>query len=251
MRIIVLTGATGLIGRVLAKHFVASGAVVVGIGRSLDSLDKLKSELGSESKQFRGLSVDLSSENACNQVKESLLSADLRPNCLINNARDASYLSLSPSGTVQRNDFIGELLMDIVVPYELTMALAQQPNSQLESVVNIGSQYGVVAPNLNLYSEPVIESPLHYGVAKAGMGHLTKELAVRLAGQDIRVNCVAFGGVDGRVGDDFKKRYSELCPMGRMLNESDLAGPVDLLLSSASSAITGHTLVVDGGWSIW
>ena len=141
--------------------------------------------------------------------------------------------------------------MAIVVPYELTMALAQQQNSRLESVVNIGSQYGVVAPNLNLYSEPVIESPLHYGVAKAGMGHLTKELAVRLAGQDIRVNCVAFGGVEGRVGDDFKKRYAALCPMGRMLNESDLAGPVDLLLSSASSAITGHTLVVDGGWSVW
>ena len=48
-----------------------------------------------------------------------------------------------------------------------------------------------------------------------------------------------------------KKRYAELCPMGRMLNEADLAGPVDLLLSPSSSAITGHTLIVDGGWSIW
>lgn len=251
MRIIVLTGATGLVGRVLAKYFVDSGAVVVGIGRSDDSLEQLKSQLGNKSKQFCGISVDLTSENACYQVKESLLSAGLWPNCLINNARDASCLSLGPNGIVHRKNFMGELLMDIVVPYELTMALAQQPNSRLESVVNIGSQYGVVAPNLSLYSEPVIESPLHYGVAKAGMGHLTKELAVRLAGQDIRVNCVAFGGVEGRVGDDFKKRYAALCPMGRMLNESDLAGPVDLLLSSASSAITGHTLIVDGGWSVW
>lgn len=251
MRIIVLTGATGLIGRVLVKHFVASGDVVFGIGRSLDSLGQLKSELNDGSQQFHGISVDLSSEDACNQIKDCLLSAGLQPNCLINNARDASYLRLSPSGTVERNNFMGELLMDVVVPYELTMALAQQPNSKLEFVVNIGSQYGVVAPNLNLYSDPVKESPLHYGVAKAGMGHLTKELAVRLAGQGIRVNCVAFGGVEGRVGDNFKKRYSALCPMGRMLNESDLAGPVNLLLSPASSAITGHTLIVDGGWSIW
>ena len=103
---------------------------------------------------------------------------------------------------------MGELLMDVVVPYELTMALVQHPSSKLESVVNIGSQYGVVAPNLNLYSDPVRESPLHYGVAKAGMGHLTKELAIRLAGQGIRVNCVAYGGVEGRVDDDFKARYS-------------------------------------------
>ena len=251
MKIIVLTGATGLIGRVLVKHFVASGDVVLGISRSLDSLSQLKSELSDKSQQFHGISVDLSSEDACNQIKDFLLSAGLRPNCLINNARDASFLRLGPSGTIERNNFMGELLMDIVVPYELTMTLAQQSNSKLESVVNIGSQYGVVAPNLNLYSDPVKESLLHYGVAKAGMGHLTKELAVRLAGQGIRVNCVAYGGVEGRVGDNFKKRYSALCPMGRMLNESDLAGPVDLLLSPASSAITGHTLIVDGGWSIW
>lgn len=251
MRTIVLTGATGLIGRVLVKHFVASGDVVVGIGRSPDSLDKLKSELNDRSEYFYGISVNLSSENACDQIKECLLAADLWPDCLINNARDTSYLRLSPSGTVARTDFMGELLMDVVVPYELTMALAQQPNSKLGSVVNIGSQYGVVAPNLNMYSDPSRESPLHYGVAKAGLGHLTKEMAVRLAGQDIRVNCVAFGGVEGRVEDNFKKRYSLLCPMGRMLKESDLAGPVDLLLSPASSAITGHTLIADGGWSIW
>ena len=251
MRTIVLTGATGLIGRVLLNHFLASDDVVFGIGRSSDSLDKLKFELNDRSKQFHGISVDLSSENACKQIKDYLLATNLRPDCLINNARDSSHLRLSPSGTVTRKNFMGELLMDIVVPYELTMALAQQPNSRLRSVVNIGSQYGVVASNLNLYSDPSKESPLHYGVAKAGLGHLTKELAVRLADQDIRVNCVAFGGVEGRVGDDFKKRYSLLCPMGRMLNENDLTGPVELLLSSASSAITGHTLIADGGWSIW
>ena len=251
MRTILLTGASGLIGRVLVKHFLACGDIVVAIGRSRDSLDKLKVEFREFSNQLRGLSIDLSSENSSDRIVDFLLAEDLRPNCLINNARNASYLRLSSSGFVSRNNFMGELLMDVVMPYELTTALAQQTNTVLESVVNIGSQYGVVAPNLNLYSEPIKDSPLHYGVAKAALGHLTKELAVRLAPQGIRVNCVAFGGVEGRVGDDFKKRYAELCPMGRMLNEADLAGPVDLLLSPSSSAITGHTLIVDGGWSIW
>lgn len=251
MRTIVLTGATGLIGRVLVKYFVANGDVVIGIGRSFKSLAKLKSELNVKSKQFHGLSVDLSSENACNQIVNYLRSANLHPNCLINSARDASYLRLNSASTVSRSDFMGELLMDIVVPYELSIALSQQQDSELKYVVNIGSQYGVVAPNLNLYSNQHKESPLHYGVAKAGLGHLTKELAVRLAKQDIRVNCVAFGGMEGRVQDDFKRRYAALCPMGRMLNEADLAGPLEFLLSSASSAVTGHTLVVDGGWSVW
>ena len=107
MRTIVLTGVTGLIGRVLLKHFVASGDVVVGIGRSSDSLHKLQSELNDRSRQFRGISVDLSLENACDQIKEALLSADLWPNCLINNARDVSYLRLGTSGTVARQDFFG------------------------------------------------------------------------------------------------------------------------------------------------
>ncbi len=251
MRTIVLTGATGLIGRVLTKHFLSSGDVVIGLGRSPDSLDKLKYELEEDAKQLHCISVDLSSENACDQIQHFLLSADLLPDCLINNARDATYLRMTTSGTVARSDFMGELLLDVVVPYELTMALAKLQSSMLKSVVNVGSQYGIVAPNLSLYSDPAKESPVHYGVAKAGLGHLTKELAVRLANQDIRVNCVAFGGIEGRVKDDFKKRYSMLCPIGRMLNESDLSAPVDLLLSPAASGITGHTLVVDGGWSIW
>ena len=216
-----------------------------------DSLSKLKFELGSRSQQFHGVVVDLSNENACDQIKDCLLSSALWPNCLINKARDSYFLRLGPSGAVAISDFLVELLMDIVVPYELSMALALQSHSRLESIINIGSQYGVVAPNLNLYSDHIKQSPLHYGVAKAGLSHLTKELAVRLADQGIRVNCVAFGGVEGRVGEDFKNRYSSLCPMGRMLTENDLAGPVDSLLSSASSAITGHTLIVDGGWSIW
>lgn len=251
MRTILLTGVTGLIGRVLANHFVASGDVVIGVGRSTDSLNVIKSDFRDKSNQFHAIRVDLSSEIACDEIKDFLLSADLWPNCLINSARDASYLRSSPSGTVARNDFIGELLMDVVVPYELTMSLAHQQSSKLESVVNIGSQYGVVAPNLKLYAHPEKQSPIHYGVAKAGLGHLSKELAVRLADKDIRVNCVAFGGVEGRVDENFKKRYSSLCPMGRMLKPTDLAGPVDMLLSSSSSAITGHTLIVDGGWSIW
>ncbi len=251
MRTIVLTGVTGLIGRVLLKHFLDAGDVVIGISRSLDKLKNLNNELGDYSENFHYISSDLSSENACDQIKEGLLSADLWPNCLINNARDSSNLRMLTNGNVARKDFISELVMDIITPYELTIMLTQQTDSQLKSVVNIGSQYGIVAPNMSLYSDPLSESPLHYGVAKAGMVHLTKELAVRLAGQGIRVNCVAYGGVEGRVSEEFKDRYSKLCPIGRMLDKDDLSIPVDMLLSSGTSAITGHTVIVDGGWSLW
>ena len=80
---------------------------------------------------------------------------------------------------------------------------------------------------------------------------MTKELAVRFAKDGIRVNCIAFGGIDGRVDKNFKDRYSKLTPMGRMLKEEDILGPVDFLLSETSSSITGEVLAADGGWTIW
>jgi NAD(P)-dependent dehydrogenase (short-subunit alcohol dehydrogenase family) len=108
-----------------------------------------------------------------------------------------------------------------------------------------------VAANPGLYENPASQSPLHYGVAKAALAHLTRELAVRLAPAGIQVNCIAFGGVEGRVDAEFRQRYAKLCPLGRMLNEGEVAGPVDMLLSDHFTAMTGHVLAVDGGWTIW
>ena len=65
-------------------------------------------------------------------------------------------------------------------------------------MINISSIYGLVVPNLTIYESKNASVPVHYGVAKAALDHLTKELAVRLADHGIRVNAVAFGGVEGR-----------------------------------------------------
>ena len=251
MRSILITGATGMIGQAFVKHFLDIGDTVIGVSRSQIFPGNLKNSLNHLPGTFHALSLDLTKENAASSLLEALKQYNLYPDCLINNARNVSYLAVEGDGSIARDNFIGEFTLDVVVPYELTVALLNDPKSRLKSVVNIGSQYGVVAPNLSLYKDPIRESPLHYGVAKAALSHLTKELAVRYAKRKLRVNCVAFGGVEGRAGDAFKERYAELCPMGRMLKESELAAPVDILLSDSSSAITGITLVVDCGWSLW
>jgi len=81
--------------------------------------------------------------------------------------------------------------------------------------------------------------------------HLTKELAVRFSGFNIRVNCIAYGGVGGRVDDSFEARYAKLTPSGRMLSEADLIGPLELLISESCNAINGQTIQADGGWTLW
>lgn len=250
-RSVLITGATGKIGRALVRHFLSAGETVVAAGRSVDALAELSQELAQIGGTLHTLYANLMAESASGVVLEALRQMRCQPDCLVNNARNVDFLRTDGEGLVARKDFLDELALDVVAPYELVMALANAPDSRLRAVVNIGSQYGTVAPNLKLYTDPVSQSPLHYGVAKAALAHLTKELAVRLASRGIRVNCVAFGGVDGRVDEHFKQRYVALCPSGRMLGEHELAGPVDMLLSDVTSAVTGHVLLADGGWSVW
>ncbi len=250
-RTILITGGSGKFGRTLVSHFLVAGDRVIATCRTNESLEKLLLAYLSYGDRFVGIKADLTENDAITLLREQLDAQGIRPDCLVNNARSLNFLKIGEDGLVSRENFTNEYLLDVVVPYELTMALARQENSQLRRVLNIGSQYGTVAANPHLYTDPVKQSPLHYGVAKAALAHLTKELAVRLAGKNIQVNCVAFGGVEGRVDEAFKQRYAQLCPMGRMLRDDEVVGPVDMLLSDQCSGVTGHTLAVDGGWGIW
>ncbi len=250
-RTILITGGSGKFGRPLVSHFLEMGDCVITTCRSSESLEKILVEFARYGEKFVGIQADLTDPEAVKMLMDRLDSQDIRPDCLVNNARSLSFLKIEENGLVGRENFAGEFLLDVIVPYELVMAVAMQENSQLRRVVNIGSMYGTVAANPHLYTDPARQSPLHYGVAKAALSHLTKELAVRLSNNGIQVNCVAFGGVEGRVDEAFKQRYAQLCPMGRMLKEDEIVGPVAMLLSDKCSGVTGHTLAVDGGWSVW
>ena len=250
-RTILVTGGTGKFGHALVTHFLTLGDRVIATCRSDESLEKLSEEHSDAGDKLSVIKVDLTESGAIAALIDQLNAQNLSPDCLVNNARSISFLKIDQNGLVSRENFANEYLLDVIVPYELTMALMMQKGSQLRRVVNIGSMYGTVAANPHLYSDPIQQSPLQYSVAKAALAHLTKELAVRLAGKDIQVNCVAFGGVEGRVDEAFKQRYAQLCPMGRMLRDDEVVGPVDMLLSDKCSGITGHILAVDGGWGIW
>ena len=139
--------------------------------------------------------------------------------------------------------------MSVYLSYFLSTKLNRK---NLSSVVNISSMYGIVAPNKSLYVNKYKSSPIFYGVSKAAQIHLSKELAVRLAKYNIRVNSVSFGGVEGRVDQKFKKKYKILCPLGRMLKSNEIFEPIWFLSNNElSSGATGHNLIIDGGWTIW
>lgn len=252
---ILLTGVTGKFGRVLTKHFINQGHRVIGTSRSRAKLAELPFKLGIDpdrfNKYFTGIEVDLGLSGATSAIIDTLRSKNIHITHLINNARNREYLMTEPDGTVSAENFTGEFILDVVVPYALSMRLVDIQKEQLRQIINIGSQYGTVATNISLYDRPEAGSAIHYSVAKAALAHLTKELGVRLAKRQIQVNCISYGGVIGRVDKVVEQRYALLCPIGRMLNEEDIVRPIEMLISHPSMIMTGQTIHADGGWSLW
>lgn len=248
---ILLTGGTGKLGAVLTKRFLELGFKVVVTYKNKPNFNKLLKNNAELQKNLLGLQVDFTKEKECKNLVLHLAKEKIHITHLINNARSLNSLSVQKNGITSFDNFTKEFQMDVITPYELAVYLSKSKSHKLENIVNIGSMYGLVAPNPNLYEGSLRNSPIQYGVSKAALHHLTKELAMRLADKNIRVNCVAFGGVEGRVNSAFKKRYAKLVPSKRMLKEEEVIGPVEFLLSESSASVNGHVLVADGGWSIY
>jgi NAD(P)-dependent dehydrogenase (short-subunit alcohol dehydrogenase family) len=123
------------------------------------------------------------------------------------------------------------------------------------SIVNIGSLYASVSPDQRFYDHfpgepPFLKSPA-YGASKAGVVNLTRFFATLWGSTGVRVNTLSPGGVLGGQDADFRRKYCDRVPLGRMADASDLKGPLVFLASSASSYVTGIELRVDGGFTAW
>lgn len=247
---ILITGGTGKFGKKFVEHFSEKGWQVFFTTTSQSNADALIKSLSTQD-YVTPLIADFTKPQAATKLVNEIKKSGYQINHLVNNARSLDFLKTDAIGQTSREDFLAEYLMDVVVPYELSIALFNTQSDQLQTITNIGSQYGIVAANSHLYDDYPKQSPIQYGVAKAALVHLTKELAVRFAVDAIRVNCIAYGGVEGRVDDAFKARYAELTPSRSMLSESDIVGPLEFLVSDNCKSITGQTIQADGGWTLW
>lgn len=242
---IVITGASGHIGRALVYSLSAAGA-------SVWALDKVEPDTTTKEKCSGVILCDLADSQ---DIDESITqwSDDIGEVHGIVHA--AAFVGtsdltgwLGPLEEQDRSTF--DLAMDVNLGSVFSLVKKLQPQLKRPSIVFISSIYGVLGPDMALYDGTSMDNPAAYGASKAALQQFARYLATRYGRDGWRANSVVLGGVFRHQPGEFVKRYCLKTPLARMATEDDLKGVVQFLLSDASAYITGVELPVDGGYSI-
>jgi len=250
-KIVVLTGACGLIGKELSSALIKSGSTVIALDINLDALQELSIEINSTN--FHTREIDVSSADSIVSLVGYLNSEFSSIDVLINNHQ------FKPIGFCEATpENFPDELWDQIIDVNLTGTYLMCKNigkimlaQKYGSIINFASTYGVVSSNPDLYSDNSLGNPLAYSVSKGGVLMLSKYLGVHWASQGVRVNCITPHGVFNNHEESFVRRFSEKSPMKRMMLANEIVGSIIYLSSDASTYVTGTNLFVEGGWTSW
>jgi NAD(P)-dependent dehydrogenase (short-subunit alcohol dehydrogenase family) len=256
-RVAFLSGATGHLGKLMARALAGAGAHVVLNARGQDALESLAAELVSCGKQASIACFDITDEDAAKTHVSKIEEKHGRLDILVNNANSGGS-GTSDSAAVE--DFQKAYRVNVIATFQLlqlSLPLLKESGKRTggASVVNIASMYGSVSPDPSIYGASGANSPPYYGAAKAGLIQLTRYAACHLASDRIRVNCISPGPFPAAKflerDPKFHDRLAAKVPMRRTGNPQEIQGPLLFLASDASSYVTGANLAVDGGWTAW
>lgn len=255
-RVALVTGGAGHIGGAICETLAELGATVAVLDVSqtatIRAAEKINNKFGINAMP---LIVDLADQQAVQAVPLQVLDRFGRIDILVNNAAFVGTSNLN-GWVTPFQDQLPETWRDAIdvnltAPFVLTQACSDAlAESGHGAIVNVASIYGLVAPDMSLYEDTQMGNPAAYGVSKGGLLQLTRWLATILA-PNIRVNAITPGGVFRNQPDVFHDRYRRRTPLKRMATEEDFKGAIAYLVSDLSAYVTGHNLVVDGGWTIW
>lgn len=255
-RVALITGGAGHIGRAMASSLCEHGCKVILVDR--DS-DPARAALVTMASAFPGLVAsaftDLESEAARVELAAEFAERHGRLDVLINNAGFVGDTQLQgwavPFAEQSIDTWRRALEVNLSAPFHLVQLLAPLlVASGHGSVVNVGSIYGLVGPDMGLYEGTSMGNPAAYACSKGGLLQLTRWLATTLAPQ-VRVNSITPGGLARGQRQAFVDKYVARTPLGRMGTEEDFKGAAILLASDMSAWMTGQNIVVDGGWTAW
>ena len=239
-KIIIVSGGNGLLGKSIIANIKSHDGIPINLDINHDtSLDCLT------------INCDITNKESVDNTIELIIKKFKKIDGLVN----AAYPRTNDWG----NDFFDIKLDSLKQNLHMQLAscfyLTQQTSEHLiknknGSIVNIGSIYGELGPDIRVYKNTKMTMPAGYSIIKGGIINFTRYLASFLGRYNIRCNCVSPGGIFDNQDKLFVKQYEEKVPLKRMALSSDISPIVSFLLSDGSEYITGQNINVDGGWSI-
>ncbi len=265
-KIIIVTGASGLLGREHVKAILIAGGTPILLDLNQNVIDKQVEELKLIYKtEIGGYAVDITKEEQVKVNCLELMKKYGKIDGLVNNAANNPKVEESEEVNFSRleNFSVETWTKDLDVALKGTFLCLKYYGFQISnnieggSIVNISSDLGLIAPDQRLYYKAGLKEslqpvkPITYSVVKTGVIGLTKYISTYWAEKNVRCNAICPGGVENNQTSDFVEKLIERIPMRRMAKQNEYQGVLIFLLSSASSYINGAIISADGGRTAW
>ncbi len=264
-KVILVTGAFGLIGKEVSRSYLDRQAKVILAGHNPAQVGAVQSEfaIDFDEDDFLVCELDVTDLASVEQCISTCISKFSRIDVLINNAAiDAKFDMENKEKIVSSRfeDYPIDLIkasveVNLIGAIQMAQAACRQMLHQGSgNIINVASSYSLVSPNQQLYDfgeDEMTYKPVDYVASKSFMPNFTRYLATFYAKDNIRCNAIAPHGIFNGHDEKFLENFRKLSPMGRMCDKNEINGPFIFLASEASSYMTGSVLVVDGGWTSW
>ena len=255
-RVAIVTGGAGHIGSAICDALAENGAgiVIIDINKDLCN-EKCEQIVRDYNADAFPIVMDLTNEKKLRQIPDKVLKQFGSLDILVNCAALVGTSSLKGWGVEflkqDADTWRHALEVNLTVPFILTQACSESLiQSKHGSVINIGSIYGIQGPDMHIYDGTSMGNPAAYAASKGGLVQLTRWLATVLA-PHVRSNAITLGGVFRNQPEPFHSKYKKKTPLQRMATEEDIMGAALYLASDMSAYVTGHNLVIDGGFTVW
>ena len=248
-KVVVVTGGLGLVGSSLVEALHDHGATVVVADVDEETGPSFVDDLGSGA---RFVPTDVTSAASVQNLLSEVFDEYGRLDVLVNAAYPKAENYGQPVEELTVEDWRENLDRHLTGYFLPSYYAAERMRKQAQggNLVHLGSIYGIQAPHFQIYEGLDTSAPLEYATIKGGIVNLSRYLASYYGRFGVRSNVVSPGGVADDQPSAFVDRYEQQTPLGRMATPDDIDGAVVFLASNASSYVTGHNLVVDGGWTI-
>lgn len=247
-RCAVVIGGKGKIGHPMAEALAEAGARVYIASPSAKDNDEAISKLRERGLSVFGRALIQSDEDNIESLITSIENEYKTPDILINSGVERpmkKYIDDDPVTWDRSMEVNAKGLFLTCRAFGRSMKKAGGG-----SIINIASIYGLVAPDPSIYEGTDMNTEPDYPYNKGGMIMFSKYFASYYAQHNVRVNCIAPGGMYNNQDESFVDRYIQRVPMNRMANADDMKGVAVFLASPASAYITGCVIPVDGGYTI-